>query len=119
MSYYNSEEDEDNKETEEQEEPEVEEKETYYKVTETYSDDDGNEYEVNEVIYERSDGSGIDYVEQTKCNGVEIGHHTEHPDGTVHDYGCYAEGEDDDDDDDDNQKNNNNNNYDDEEEPSR
>ena len=54
------------------------------------------------MIYERDDGS-IDYVEQTKCNGVEIGHHTEHPDGTVHNYGIYDK-DDDDDDDDDNEK---------------
>ena len=61
----------------------------YYKETTKYTDEDGHEVEVNEVIYERTDGSGIDYVEQTKVDGVEVGHHTEHPDGTVHDYGIY------------------------------
>lgn len=66
---------------------------SYYKETENYVDNDGNEVEVNQVIYERDDGS-IDYVEQTKVNGVEIGHHTEHPDGTIHNYGSYVEDED-------------------------
>lgn len=61
----------------------------YYKETKKYTDENGHEVEVNEVIYERTDGSGIDYVEQTKVDGVEVGHHTEHPDGTVHDYGIY------------------------------
>lgn len=63
---------------------------TYYKETHTYTDDDGNEVEINEVVYERDDGS-VDYVEQTKVNGYEVGHHTEHPDGTVHNYGIYAD----------------------------
>ena len=31
----------------------------------------------------------FDYVEQTKVNGYEVGHHTEHPDGTIHNYGVY------------------------------
>lgn len=61
----------------------------YYRETRSYTDDDGNEVEINEVIYERPDGTGVDYVEQTKVNGYEVGHHTEHPDGTVHDYGIY------------------------------
>lgn len=61
----------------------------YYRETTSYTDDDGNKVEINEVLYERSDGTGIDYVEQTKVNGHEVGHHTEHPDGTVHDYGIY------------------------------
>ncbi len=47
----------------------------YYKETERYTDDNGNEYEVNKVVYDRGDGS-LDYVEQTKKNGVEIGHRT-------------------------------------------
>ena len=69
--------------------------ENYYKETTYYTDDDGNEVEVNEVVYERSDGSGVDYVEQTKINGQEVGHHTEHPDGTVHNYGIYSDEDDD------------------------
>lgn len=48
----------------------------YYKETTSYTDENGNEVEVNEVVYERSDGLGVDYVEQTKVNGYEIGHHT-------------------------------------------
>lgn len=36
----------------------------YYKETRSYTDDE-NEYEINEVVYDRGDGS-IDYVEQTK-----------------------------------------------------
>ncbi len=63
----------------------------YYRETITSTDENGNEVEVNEVIYDRSDGLGVDYVEQTKVNGCEVGHHTEHPDGTVHDYGIYAD----------------------------
>ena len=55
---------------------------------ETYTDDNGNEIEINRVVYERDNGE-VDFVEQTKENGREIGHHTEHPDGTVHDYGIY------------------------------
>ncbi len=66
----------------------------YYKETKTYTDENGNEVEVNEVLYERSDGKGVDYVEQTKVNGTEVGHHTEHPDGTVHDYGIYKKDDD-------------------------
>lgn len=69
----------------------------YYKETTTYTDDDGNEVEINQVVYERSDGLGVDYVEQTKVNGFEVGHHTEHPNGTVQNYGIYAEDEEDDD----------------------
>ncbi len=63
----------------------------YYKETTTYTDEEGNEVEINQVVYERSDNSGVDYVEQTKVNGIEVGHHTEHPDGTVHDYGIYSD----------------------------
>lgn len=85
----------------------------YYKETTTYTDDDGNTVEVNDVLYERTDGLGVDYVQQTKVNGVEVGHHTEHPDGTVHDYGIYA---DDDADDDDEDEDNNNKNCEDDEE---
>ena len=55
---------------------------------ETYTDDNGNEIEINRVVYERDNGE-VDFVEQTKENGREIGHHTEHSDGTVHDYGIY------------------------------
>lgn len=73
--------------------------EKYYRESETFKDDEGNNVEINRVVYERSDGS-IDYVEQTKVNGCEIGHHTEHPDGTIHNYGIYSETEDDDDSDD-------------------
>jgi len=65
----------------------------YYKETEVYKDENNDEIEINRVVYERTDGSGVDYVEQTKKNGVEIGHHTEHPDGTVHDYGIYKKDE--------------------------
>lgn len=65
----------------------------YYKETSKYTDENGNDYEVNEVVYERDDKS-VDYVKQTKCNGIEIGHHTEHPDGTVHDYGVYEDDKD-------------------------
>ena len=63
----------------------------YYKETTTYTDEEGNEVEINQVVYERSDNSGVDYVEQTKVNGIEVGHHTEHPDGTIHDYGIYSD----------------------------
>ena len=62
----------------------------YIRETKKYEDENGNQVEINEVIYERNDGS-VDYVEQTKVNGIELGHHTEHPDGTVHDYGIYAD----------------------------
>ncbi len=64
----------------------------YLRETTSYTDENGNEIEVNEVVYDRGDGS-LDYVEQTKCNGVEIGHHTEHPDGTIHNYGIYDKDE--------------------------
>ena len=63
----------------------------YYKETTTYTDEEGNEVEINQVVYERSDNSGVVYVEQTKVNGIEVGHHTEHPDGTIHDYGIYSD----------------------------
>ncbi len=66
----------------------------YYRVSNSYTDEDGNSVEVNQVVYERDNG-GIDYVEQTKVNGREVGHHTEHPDGTVHDYGIYDDQDDD------------------------
>ena len=56
----------------------------YYRESSTYTDYGGNEVEVNQVIYERSDGTGVDYVEQTKVNGYEVWYHTEQPDGTVH-----------------------------------
>ncbi len=78
----------------------TDDKDTYYRVTNTYEDDKGNSVEVNQVVYDRGDGS-IDYVEQTKVNGVEVGHHTEHPDGTIHDFGIYADNNEEDDDDDD------------------
>ena len=35
------------------------------------------------------DNGEADFVEQTKINGREVGYHTEHPDGTVHDYKIY------------------------------
>lgn len=86
----------------------------YYKETTSYTDENGNEVEVNEVVYERSDGLGVDYVEQTKVNGCEVGHHTEHPDGTVHNYGIYADEEDDDEDEENDDEDNDNNKEDDE-----
>ena len=70
----------------------------YYRETSNYKDENGNEVEINQVIYERSDGTGVDYVEQTKVNGQEIGHHTEHPDGTIHNYRIYDNDDDDDND---------------------
>lgn len=69
--------------------------EKYYRESESFRDDDGNDVEINRVVYERFDGS-VDYVEQTKVNGCEVGHHTEQPDGTIHHYGIYSETEDDD-----------------------
>ncbi len=76
----------------------------YYKVSNSYTDENGNSVEVNQVVYERDNG-GIDYVEQTKVNGREVGHHTEHPDGTVHNYGVYNQDDDREDDDNEYQKN--------------
>ena len=67
----------------------------HYIVSESYTNDNGDSVEVNRVVYEREDG-GIDYVEQTKVNGREIGHYTEHPDGAVHRYGSYKNDEEDD-----------------------
>lgn len=72
----------------------------YYKETEKLEDNEGNKIEINQVVYDRTDGTGVDYVEQIKINGVEVGHHTEHPDGTIHNYGVYDEDEDDKDGDD-------------------
>lgn len=60
----------------------------YYRESDTYVDENGDEIEINRVVYERDNGE-VDFVEQTKINGREVGHHTEHPDGTVHDYGIY------------------------------
>ena len=44
----------------------------YYRETTSYTDEDGREVEINRVVYERSDGLGIDYVEQTKIDGYEL-----------------------------------------------
>ena len=33
--------------------------EKYYKESTSYVDEDGNKVEVNEVVYERSDGTGV------------------------------------------------------------
>ena len=65
----------------------------YYRETENYKDEDGNDVEINRVVYDRTDGTGVDYVEQTKVNGYEVGHRTEHPDGTVNNHGCYNDEE--------------------------
>lgn len=86
----------------------------YYKETTSYTDENGNEVEVNEVVDERSDGLGVDYVEQTKVNCCEIGHHTEHPNGTVNNYGIYADEDDVDNEDEEDDEDNDNNKGDDE-----
>ena len=84
----------------------------YVKDTNGYEDDEGNYFETNDVIYTRDDGS-LDYVQQIKVNGYEIGHHTEHPDGTIHNFGIYDD--DDNDDDDDNNDDDDDNDEDDDE----
>ena len=63
----------------------------YTKETESYIDENGNVVEINHVTYERTDGKGEDEVEQTKINGVEVGHITKHPDGTIHKFGIYED----------------------------
>ena len=59
------------------------------KDTKTYIDDRGRSVEINKVTYDRTDGKGEDKVTQIKVDGREIGHKTEHPDGTVNIHGNY------------------------------
>ena len=64
---------------------------SHFMTTVTYINAKGETVEINEVVYDRTDGKGVDYVKQIKINGVEVGHITEHPDGTIHIHGDCSE----------------------------